>query len=82
MSANYWESTHHKHWLFTKDQLASMRRKLGTDNADIVQTFTLPEIRHLYIYFNQRELFPFHSTLLSALSLAVAKLLEPKADAA
>lgn len=58
MSANYWESTHHKHWLFTKDQLASMRRKLGTDNAEIVQTFTLPEMRHLYIYFNQRELWP------------------------
>lgn len=55
MSANYWESTHHKHWLFTKDQLASMRRKLGADNAEIVQTFGLPETRHLYIYFNQRE---------------------------
>lgn len=74
MSANYWESTHHKHWLFTKEELASMRRKLATDNADIVQTFTLPEIRHLYIYFNQRKPSPLPSSPPSADSLPLSNL--------
>ncbi|PKS13081.1 hypothetical protein jhhlp_000422 [Lomentospora prolificans] len=54
MSANYWVSTHHNHWVFPKDQLASMRQKLEKENSDLVQTFSLPETRHLYIYFNQQ----------------------------
>lgn len=55
MAANYWESTHHKNWLFTKEELAARRRQLESDNAEVVQMFTLPETRHLYIFFNQRE---------------------------
>jgi cyclin C len=54
MSANYWESTQRRHWLFTKDQLASMRQKLEEDNADLVRMFPLPQPRHLAIFFNQR----------------------------
>ncbi|SPO05292.1 related to cyclin homolog UME3 [Cephalotrichum gorgonifer] len=54
MSANYWESSQYKHWLFTKEELASMRQKLESENAETVQMFTLPEWRHLYIYFNQQ----------------------------
>lgn len=61
MSANYWESTQRRHWLFTKEQLASMRQKLEEDNAELVRMFPLPQWRHLSIYFNQR-LFAFVST--------------------
>lgn len=53
MSANYWESTQRRHWLFTKEQLASMRRKLQEENAELVRMFPLPQPRHLAIYFNQ-----------------------------
>lgn len=55
MSANYWESTQRHQWLFTKNQLASMRQKLEDDNADLIHTFPLPQPRHLSIFFNQRE---------------------------
>lgn len=55
MSANYWESTQRRYWLFTKDQLATMRQKLEDDNAELVRMFPLPQPRHLAIYFNQRE---------------------------
>lgn len=58
MSANYWESTQRQYWLFTKDQLASMRQKLDDDNAELVRMFPLPEQRHLAIYFNQRAYEP------------------------
>lgn len=54
MSANYWESTQRKHWLFTKEQLGAMRQKLEDDNAELVRMFPLPQPRHLAIYFNQR----------------------------
>jgi cyclin C len=55
MSANYWESTQRRHWLFTKEELASMRQKLEEENADLVRMFPLPQPRHMAIYFNQRE---------------------------
>ena len=61
MSANYWESTQRRHWLFTKEQLASMRQKLEDDNAELVRLFPLPQIRHLFIYFNQRASLYFSS---------------------
>lgn len=72
MSASYWDSTQRRHWLFSKDQLASMRQKLEDDNADLVRMFPLPQTRHLAIYFNQRgpslSLFPFLSTSFPQLS--------------
>jgi cyclin C len=55
MAANYWESTQRRNWLFTKDQLNGMRSKLEEDNADLVRMFTLPQPRHLSIFFNQRK---------------------------
>ena len=67
MSANYWESTQRRHWLFTKEQLASMRKKLEDDNTDLVRMYPLPQTRHLAIYFNQRE---WHPHLWRALSVA------------
>lgn len=56
MAANYWESTQRKHWQFTKEQLASMRQKLEDEDPGLVQSFGLPQLRHLNIFFNQREL--------------------------
>ncbi|KAG6006029.1 RNA polymerase II holoenzyme cyclin-like subunit [Claviceps maximensis] len=56
MSANYWESTQRRHWLFSKDELASMRQKLDDDNLEFVRMFPLPQPRHLAIYFNQQLL--------------------------
>ena len=58
MSANYWESTQRQHWLFTKNQLASMRKQLDDDSAELTRLFPLPEPRHLAIYFNQRTISP------------------------
>jgi hypothetical protein len=55
MSANYWDSTQRKYWLFSKDELADMRQKLEDDNAELIQMFPLKQVRHLYIYFNQRR---------------------------
>ncbi|KAF4121643.1 hypothetical protein GMORB2_2051 [Geosmithia morbida] len=54
MSASYWDSTQRRHWLFSKDQLASMRQKLEDENSDLVRMFPLPQTRHLAIYFNQQ----------------------------
>lgn len=54
MSANYWESTQRRHWLFTKEQLASLRQNIEDHNAELVRLFPLPQPRHLYIFFNQR----------------------------
>ncbi|PTB41265.1 RNA polymerase II holoenzyme cyclin-like subunit [Trichoderma asperellum] len=56
MSANYWESTQKRYWLFTKDELASMRQKLEEENTELVRMFPLPQPRHLAIYFNQQLL--------------------------
>lgn len=55
MAASYWDSTQRKHWTFTKDQLASMRQKLEDEDPALVQSFGLPQLRHLNIFFNQRE---------------------------
>lgn len=55
MAANYWESTQRKHWQFTKDELAAMRQALEDEDPALVQMYPLPQLRHLNIYFNQRE---------------------------
>ncbi|KAF3765520.1 hypothetical protein M406DRAFT_88389 [Cryphonectria parasitica EP155] len=54
MAANYWESTQRKHWQFTKEQLASIRQKLEDEDPALVQSFGLPQLRHLNIFFNQQ----------------------------
>lgn len=55
MAANYWESTQRKHWQFTRQQLEEARQKLEDEDPALIQTYPLPEIRHLSIYYNQRE---------------------------
>ena len=59
MAASFWESTQHKHWQFTKDELSAMRQKLEDEDPTLVQMFPLPSIRHLGIFFNQRMWFSF-----------------------
>ncbi|KAH8601306.1 RNA polymerase II holoenzyme cyclin-like subunit [Bisporella sp. PMI_857] len=54
MAANYWESTQRRHWQFTREQLADLRKKLEEEELNLVQMFPLPQIRHLSIYFNQQ----------------------------
>lgn len=55
MAANYWESTQRKNWQFSKEQLASMRQKLEDEDPGLVQSFGLPQLPHLNIFFNQRK---------------------------
>lgn len=55
MAANYWESTQRRHWQFSKDELSQLREKLEESEQSLVQMFPLPQLRHLSIYFNQRE---------------------------
>jgi len=61
MAASYWESTQRRYWQFTKDQLAAMRQKLEDEDQGLVQMFPLPQLRHLNIYFNQRERHSFRA---------------------
>jgi cyclin C len=58
MAANYWESTQRKHWQFTKDQLATMRQNLEDEDPQLVHMYPLQQLRHLNIYFNQRQSSP------------------------
>lgn len=64
MAANYWESTQRRHWQFTKFQLAERRQKLEDEDQNLVQMYPLPELRHLSIFFNQREYSPFSFLLI------------------
>lgn len=59
MAANYWESTQRRYWQFTKEELAAMRQKLEDEEPDLVQMFSLPQLRHINIYLNQRMPFFF-----------------------
>ncbi|ELR05807.1 RNA polymerase II holoenzyme cyclin-like subunit [Pseudogymnoascus destructans] len=54
MAANYWESTQRKHWQFSKQELARLRQKLEDEDKNLVQTYPLPPLRHLSIFFNQQ----------------------------
>ncbi|KAL8296751.1 hypothetical protein RB597_006055 [Gaeumannomyces tritici] len=54
MAANFWDSTQRKNWLFTKEQLVTKRQALLDDEPTLVQMYSLPEWRHMNIYFNQQ----------------------------
>jgi len=62
MAANYWESTQRRFWQFSKQELAELREKLEVEEETLVKAFPLPILRHLSMYFNQREHNhpPFH----------------------
>lgn len=55
MAASYWDSTQKKYWQFTKEQLLNMRQKLEDEEPGLPALFPLPPIRHLGMFFNQRE---------------------------
>ncbi|CAG8951949.1 hypothetical protein HYFRA_00005755 [Hymenoscyphus fraxineus] len=54
MAANYWESTQRRNWLYTREQLDDLRKKLEDDDPTRVQLYPLPQLRYLSIYFNQQ----------------------------
>ena len=53
MAANYWASTQRRYWIFTREQLVSMRAKLDTDPVLTAQ-YPLPDRRLLSLYFRDR----------------------------
>ena len=55
MAANYWESTQRKYWQFTKSELADLRKELEDEDKALVQTYPLPQLRHISIFFNQSK---------------------------
>ncbi|KAK8216359.1 cyclin-like protein [Phyllosticta capitalensis] len=54
MAANYWSSTQHRFWTFSKPQLAAIRRSLEDENRELVLKFHLPDRRLLSIYFSSQ----------------------------
>lgn len=54
MAANYWNSTQHTCWTFTKSDLASMRKKLEDEDRQLITQYPLPDRRLLNIYFCQQ----------------------------
>lgn len=54
MASNYWESTQRRFWTFTKQQLATERKKLEESDKNLVNAYPLPDRRLLSIYFSHR----------------------------
>ena len=56
MAANYWESTQRKYWQFTKLELLNLRQQLEDEDKTLVQTYPLPQLRHISIFFHEGNL--------------------------
>ncbi|MCJ1311960.1 RNA polymerase II holoenzyme cyclin-like subunit [Agyrium rufum] len=56
MAANYWNSTQFQHWQTTKSALAATRKALEDSEATLVQSYKIPDIRLLSIFFNNQLL--------------------------
>src|SRR5436189_2505446 len=54
MAANYWTSTQRQHWLFSRDQLAEIRKAIEESEKTLIQQYPLFDLRLLSIYINQR----------------------------
>ncbi|RDW75084.1 putative RNA polymerase II holoenzyme cyclin-like subunit [Coleophoma cylindrospora] len=54
MAASYWESSQRRFWTFSREQLDNVRQKLEEEDQNLVQSYPLPELRHLSFYFNQQ----------------------------
>src|SRR5881394_212849 len=54
MAANYWASTQRQHWLFSRDQLAEIRKAIEESEKSLIQQYPLFDLRLLSIYINQR----------------------------
>ena len=55
MAANYWTSTQHKFWLFSREKLAEIRKAVEETDKGAAQQFQLPDLRLFSVYINQRE---------------------------
>ena len=55
MAANYWASTQRRFWLLSRQKLAETRQSLLEREQALISQYTLPERRHLSIFFNQRK---------------------------
>ena len=51
---NYWESSQRKFWTFSKQQLATERKKMEEAERNLVNMYPLPDRRLLSIYFYHR----------------------------
>jgi len=52
---NYWESTQRKFWTFSKQQLATERKRMEEAEKNLVSMYPLPDRRLLSIYFYHRR---------------------------
>lgn len=54
MAANYWDSTQHKFWTFTKSELAETRKDMEKMNQPLYNRYPTPDRRLMSIYFQQQ----------------------------
>jgi hypothetical protein len=63
MASSYWESTQRKFWTFTRQELDQERKRIEDTERNLVNTYPLPDRRHLSIYFSHREFPPIAFTI-------------------
>ena len=56
MAANYWTSTHHRHWTFTKPKLQSLRANIESSNQALTTQYPLPDQRLISIFLRDQLL--------------------------
>ena len=56
MAANWWTSTHRKHWSFTTDKLADMRDDLEKQHEKLLQQYPYSDRRLMFIFLRDRLL--------------------------
>lgn len=54
MAANYWDSSQHKFWTFTKSELAETRKEMEKLNQQLYIRYPTPDRRLMSIYFQQQ----------------------------
>jgi cyclin C len=73
---NYWESTQRKFWTFSKQQLATERKKMEEAERNLVTMYPLPDRRLLSIYFYHRK-FCITCCCSANVCLELAKMARP-----
>jgi len=73
MASSYWESTQRKFWTFTRQELDQERKRIEDTERNLVNTYPLPDRRHLSIYFSHRE-FPSMYWKVEQADISVAEL--------
>ena len=84
MAANYWTSTHHQNWTFTRSKLHQLRSSLDTNHAYVVSQYPLPDARLTSIFLRDQlqklaRRLPTRQPILSTTLLYLARywLLRP-----